>query len=133
MRNTRKFGSRPRRSTYFESFCLAAAACSGCANAGSRCSATLVAGVAIGSNLCMTLPYSINGVRPHFSSERESFVSARRNLVAFLDVLRKSEQRHEYAGLSRDVRAQVPRVALRIDGSIGDRIDVRDPRVLGRN
>src|SRR5262245_5906490 len=59
----------------------------------------------------------------------ETLVSGSRDLIALVDVRRIAEQRHEYARLTRNVGAQVPRVARRVreNGLSGDGVDVVDP------
>ena len=63
--------------------------------------------------------------------QRESVVAARGHLVALAHVGRHPWVGHEHPRLSRDVRAEVPRVARREDGAVRDVVDVRDPVVFG--
>src|SRR5690348_7699404 len=71
---------------------------------------------------------AVSSFRP---PKHESLVAALGNLGASLSVRRKAEQRHEDTSLAGDVGAEIPGIAGRIDGAAGDRVDVRDPLLLG--
>lgn len=58
-------------------------------------------------------------------------VAASGHCVALLDIGREADEGHEYLGLAGDVPAQIPGVAGRVEGGVGDRVDVLHPGVLG--
>src|SRR5262249_42257686 len=72
-------------------------------------------------------PLSVTAGQAAISSQIEPFIAVSGDLGTLVEVGGKPNQGHEDARLTGDVRAQVPRVALRVEGVPGDLVDMAHP------